>query len=118
MTNLFIMDENKNIIPAYDAREWAEWFTNSEKIIAKDAVGDLIVSTIFLGLRHSWSCVFDDWNFFFETATRPCWAKARFANDNCNIINRYRTYDEAKEGHRQFVESLKKDTKGEGEHKG
>lgn len=40
-------------MPCPDLMEWARWFEAGERQLALDQVGDLEVSTVFLGIDHS-----------------------------------------------------------------
>jgi hypothetical protein len=54
MSDHYILDENKNPKPA-NLHEWAKWFEgNRNRIVKQETVGDAKVSTVFLGLDHSW----------------------------------------------------------------
>jgi hypothetical protein len=37
-----------------DFVEWAHWFETANRHVANDCIGDVRVSTVFLGLDHSW----------------------------------------------------------------
>lgn len=51
MNDKFIL-EGKTPVPA-SLEEWARWFEKSDRHVATDQVGDQFVSTVFLGLDHS-----------------------------------------------------------------
>lgn len=52
----FIMDNQGNIFPEDSFLEWAKWFEKAgeSRIIQKSYVGDVDVSTVFLGINHAW----------------------------------------------------------------
>lgn len=50
----FILDGNGNPVAAPDLLTWAAWCENADRHVAKDVVGDVLVSTVFLALDHSW----------------------------------------------------------------
>lgn len=50
----YILKDHK-IIKARDVVEWARWFKTENRHVASDVIGDSTVSTVFLGLDHSWS---------------------------------------------------------------
>lgn len=61
MNGMYILDENNEHVPCDDTLEWARWFeVNSDRrvvsqtIVLHPELGDLRVSTVFLGLDHSW----------------------------------------------------------------
>lgn len=41
--------------PCDDAIEWAKWFSRADRTVKKDMVGDVLVSTVFLGLDLAYS---------------------------------------------------------------
>lgn len=68
--------------------EWAEMFEGPDRILAKDTVNGLEVSTVFLGTGRS------SWNgdpIVFETMI--------FGLTDCEYQVRYCTWDQAVEGH-------------------
>lgn len=44
--------KDKKIVPV-DLMTWAEWFETAERHVGNDTVGDVQVSTVFLGLNHN-----------------------------------------------------------------
>jgi hypothetical protein len=34
-------------------REWAKWFETADRVVKKDTINGVVVSTVFLGLDHS-----------------------------------------------------------------
>lgn len=44
-------------IPCEDFLEWAKWFENADdnRVVARTKVGDVDVSTVFLGLDRNWT---------------------------------------------------------------
>ena len=52
MSQYFILDGHKPV-PCSDPIEWANWFKNSHRHVASMSVGDVFVSTVFLGIDHS-----------------------------------------------------------------
>jgi hypothetical protein len=52
----YILDDDGNPEPEHDTLKWAEWFENSlNRIVQQDQIGDVFVSTVFLGLDHNYS---------------------------------------------------------------
>ena len=54
MSDFFILDENHNVIPAANTLEWGEFFNKPDRIVAATEIGEIRVSTVFLGIDHSW----------------------------------------------------------------
>ena len=102
MSHLFILDQNRKIIAAEDVLEWAKWFEKADRVVAQEMVGDIMVSTVFLGVGHLWNGGYSDWGFYFESATQS-------RDEGWDILNRYKTYDEAEQGHKDIVQSLQKE---------
>lgn len=42
-------------VPCDNTREWAKWFEHADRVVAKSEFGDMLVSTVFLGLDHDFS---------------------------------------------------------------
>lgn len=56
--------EGKVAVPCEDVMKWAEGFEASERRVAVDTIGEATVSTIFLGIDHSFG---GDRPLLFET---------------------------------------------------
>jgi hypothetical protein len=53
MSDKYILDENDNPIPEPDLMKWAKSFQKGSRLVAKDEIGDVLISTVFLGLDHN-----------------------------------------------------------------
>lgn len=51
MSDKFIL-EGRTPKPCHDIMEWARWFETADRIVAQDNVGDVRISTVFLGIDH------------------------------------------------------------------
>lgn len=80
----FILDKNFDVVPA-SMTAWRTFFGNPRRIIAKTFFGDIMVSTIFIGLSNN---IFETIIFFND-------------KDRRQEEYRYNTYQEALEGHNQ-----------------
>lgn len=100
----FILDEDKNIIPA-NLLEWGEFFENHDKkrIVKQEIVEDKFVSTVFLGLDQSWYIDKDHKPLIFETMIFHGKGEGR-SDIYCD---RYATWKEAEEGHEKAVQWVK-----------
>jgi hypothetical protein len=67
---------------------------NTYKIVEKTDVGDVLVSTVWLGFDHGWGGAPP---LIFETMTFP----------DGELIDRYSTEDEARKGHAAAVAQVK-----------
>lgn len=92
----------KEVIPVDDLMEWAENFEKSDRKIARDEIGDVVVSTVFLGLDYE----------MFGSSLPIVFETMIFEGEHDGYQERYRTYDEAVKGHKKAVllvaSSLKK----------
>lgn len=76
--------------------EWAKQFEDSKRHVANDLVGDVRVSTVFLGLDHGFG---SEVPILFETMV--------FGGKLDQEQVRYATYDEAEKGHAAMIERVK-----------
>lgn len=97
MANDFYILEGKETIPV-DHLTWVKWFVIADNlIIARASFGEILISTVFLGVNHQWNP--DLPPLIFET---------KFFSGKYNGKQiRYPTYDEAFEGHRQCLRLVK-----------
>ncbi len=76
-----------------DLMTWAAWFeTRENRHVANDSIGDVQVSTVFLGLDHAFG---QGPPLLFETMI--------FGGDFDNDTRRYATWDEAEAGHAEML---------------
>lgn len=89
--NLYILDDGGNPVVARDLTKWGMWMFDpgAHRNIALDELGDIRVSTVFLGLDHNWSDVGEP--LLFETMI--------FGGQFNEYCERYCTRREALEGH-------------------
>ena len=78
--------------PCEDLVEWAMWMGESNRQIARDEIGDVCVSTAFIGIAPGEA---DGVPALFETMVFPS-----------NSVRRYTTYQQALAGHAQIVRAL------------
>lgn len=90
--------DGHNPVAVDDALEWAQWFEHSddERRVAFDAVGDVEISTVFLGLDHQWG---NGPPLIFETMV--------FNGPLDQEQDRYSTWEEAEAGHKAMVERVR-----------
>lgn len=87
------LDENRNPVKC-DAIESSKYMAENGRRVAFDAVGRVEVSTVFLGLDHSYS---GHTPLLFETMV--------FGMDD-EIQERWTTWDEAETGHKAVLEKV------------
>jgi len=84
-------------IKEVDLMTWAEGFKTDERRVAKDQIGEIEVSTVFLGINHSpWS---DGPPLIFETMV--------FGGELDGDTDRYTTWDDAEAGHKAMVDRVR-----------
>ena len=94
MGNYYIL--NKKEAVSANATEWAQWFEEADRRVADEMVGDVRISTVFLGLNHQWG---DGPPLLFETMVFG----GKFDEDQW----RYSTWEEAEKGHTETVEKVR-----------
>lgn len=72
-----------------DLMVWAEWFESANRQVASDSVGDVIVSTVFLGLDHNWN----------NGGDPVLWETMIFGGSHDGYCDRYSSRAEALAGH-------------------
>jgi len=98
----FIIDENKSILTV-SIDEYAKWMAkpfSETRRVAEDRIGDLRISTVFLGIDHRLASNDNGENpILFETMV--------FDKEGADIeMERYCTWDEAVKGHKGIVERV------------
>ncbi len=89
---MFILNEEGEPVPEPDTLKWGRWFQTADRSVARDKVGDVTVSTVFLGLNHMF---FDGPPLLWETCCFPG-----------DVEERYATREEACWGHVRTVARL------------
>lgn len=94
----YILDEHGNPIVCDDLMKWAEWFENGTfRRLARDTVGTVKVSTVFLGLDHN----------FDMTGPPILWETVIFGGQFDGQQWRYATRAQALEGHAKALLMVK-----------
>lgn len=52
MSDKYILDDNRVPVPCSDLMEWAKWYETADRHVAQEVVGDVRISTVFLGINH------------------------------------------------------------------
>ena len=92
----YILDGH-NAVPCDDLLAWAKWFEKTERHVADEVVGDVRISTVFLGSDHSFT---GDPLLLFETMVFG-------GPHDQEWVERYSTWDEAEAGHKAMVAKVK-----------
>lgn len=89
--NNYILDGHTPV-PCPDIVKWGLWYETADRHVARDIVNDVTVSTVFLGIDHSFG---RDEPVLFETMI--------FGGPHDEYQRRYCTWDEAEAGHRKAL---------------
>ena len=96
MNDKYILDGHI-VVVENDLIKWANWFENANRKVARTQITqDIRVSTVFLGLDHSFG---DGLPLLFETMV--------FGGSLDQKMERYSIWDEAEKGHKLWVEKVK-----------
>ncbi len=91
MSERYIL-EGGNPVPCGSLMEWGNWMEKADRHVALTEIGDVKVSTVFLGLDHSFG---GPTPILFETLV--------FGGEHDGDMNRYATREDAEQGHAQMV---------------
>jgi hypothetical protein len=98
MSKWYILDNNNKPIPATSIIEAAEWLEKNpeRKAVKQENIGDIFVSTVFLGLDHAWN-----------STTPILWETMIFGGEHDQYQERYTSHEDALKGHEFAVELVK-----------
>ena len=88
--------QGKVAIPEPDVQKWAKWFEKADRRVKVTHVGDTMISTVFLGIDHSFGQLGPP--LLFETMV--------FIGDGDGDMNRYPTWKLAEQGHDEMVKRI------------
>jgi hypothetical protein len=97
MTRQYILVGHQPVV-CRDLMTWTRWMETADRHVGLTEQGDVMVSTVFLGLDHGWG----DRVQLYETMV--------FAGDHDSDMERYSTWDEAEAGHKRWVDKIFKAT--------
>lgn len=86
--------------PATDALAWGAWMATASRHVADTQVGPVRISTVFLGLDHS-----------FGHGRPVLWETLVFGGIRDGAMYRYETRDQAERGHQQMVDVIRDDAR-------
>lgn len=89
----------KEPVPADDILTWIAWMKSANNIIEQTDIGDIKVSTVFLGLDRQWK---DGPPLLFETMI--------FGGEHDEDQWRYATWEEAEQGHTYAIDLVKNES--------
>lgn len=94
----YILDESGNPIKEPNIVKWAKWFEKAERHIGNDDIGDIHISTVFLGIDHS-----------FGLGPPLLWETMIFGGKHDQFQERYSTRAKAIAGHARAVKLVNAD---------
>ena len=92
------LDKKNNPIVCIDHMDYAKWYKKNKKqgIVKQDTIDEVLVSTVFLGLDHSFS------------GEKPLlWETMIFGGNHDQYQDRYSSYEDALKGHQEALDLLK-----------
>ncbi len=84
---------NRRAVPCDSVLEWGSWFASADRQVADTWIGDVRISTVFLGIDQNPFPQGDP--ALFETLV--------FVADSTSHMNRYFIWEEAEAGHAEMV---------------
>ena len=94
----YILDENNKPVKStiVDCSKWLE--ENPErKAVKQEHIGDVFISTVFLGLDHAW-----------DSDVPVLWETMIFRGEHDQYMDRYTSVEEALEGHQKALNLVNK----------
>lgn len=98
----YILNDDHSIRPVDDVLEWGKWFQTADRHVEKTKRDGVLVSTVFLGLDHSFLAGDADPPIVFETMVFT----DKEGHPYEEYTERYSTWDEAQAGHRRICEMV------------
>jgi hypothetical protein len=94
---------NGQPVPEPDTRKWGTWMEKArqERVVSQTMVGDVKVSTVFLGLDHGWN---EARPLIYETMV--------FGGPLDEEQERYSTREEAEAGHAAMIARVEEASRG------
>lgn len=95
MSHLYILfPDERTPLQVDDVLVWGRWFEENNRLVKQDTKDDVLVSTVFLGIDHS----------FIGDGPPVLWETLVFGGEHDGEMSRYTSYEEALEGHRLMCE--------------
>lgn len=97
MSHYYMLDQLGEVVPTEDVIQWAHWMEDPDngRILRQDRVGDVFLSTVFLGLDYS-----------HGFANPVLWETMAFKGDTDIYQRRYTRLTEATETHDWLLQKL------------
>lgn len=97
MTDKYILD-GKRAVPCDDLMEWGRAFEAADRRVCHDQIGDIRISTVFLGVDHKWG---DGPPLLFETMI--------FGGTHDQYQKRCSTWEQAEAMHAEALKLVKQE---------
>lgn len=97
MSDKFILNDKSEAVPCDDLMEWARWLETADRHVAQEVIGDVRVSTVFLGFDHN---IFGDRPLLFETII--------FGGEHDGHRERCSTWAEAEKMHAEALDLVRR----------
>jgi len=100
MSMWYILDNNNNPV-LKSTLEGTQWLTDNDhrRIVKQDQVGDIFISTVFLGLDHAW----------IPGGKPVLWETMIFGGEHDQYQERYTSHKDALEGHEKALTLITKE---------
>ncbi len=100
----YLLDEQGNPVPTEDMNAWGALMRDAEKrTIGKTTIGNIVVSTVFLGMDHN----------FTGKGGPVLWETCVFREDAPDVAGRYLSRAEAELGHASWCNKVELEQMGE-----
>lgn len=94
----WVLNKDKRAVKAASVEEWGLFFRSPERIVKQETIGDVKISTVFLGLDHQFG---DGPPLLFETMI--------FGGKHDEFCDRCTTWGEAEIMHQQALLKVEED---------
>jgi hypothetical protein len=100
-TDHYLLNAMGDPVPCPDVLVWAQWFEVADRHLCDTKIGDVRISTVFLGLDHN-----------FGLYGQPIlWETLVFGGRFDGEMYRYHTRLEATRGHEEMCDRVRKETR-------
>ena len=94
----YMLTKDFEIVGTDSVQKWGVWFEEADRHLALTKIGEIEVSTVFLGLDHS----------FHEDVPPVLWETMIFVGESKKTLfdhyqERYSSFDDARAGHERAV---------------
>lgn len=103
MTAKYILNDEGVPVPESDVVAWGRWFQTASRHVGFDDLGEVSVSTIFLGLDHR----------FVGNGPPILWETLVFGGPHDGDGERYTSREDAVAGHAKYLALVKSDAPAE-----